>query len=142
MERTGRVMSSLILAIATAFLTLFLGLFLSLESTVLAEWGTADSEGTIYVAHWTHTPENCPGRSREGAKMLSDFWASRDEAVRKGVKVLGAFVTVTEHDYYIIVQAKDYTAVVEFFLPLVPTQTGSFRPVLPMEEWLKINQPR
>ncbi len=110
-------------------LALFLGLLFSLESSLLAEVGSVDNEGTIYVAHWTHTPENCPGRSREGAKMLSDFWASREEAAKKGIKILGAYVTVTEHDYYIIVQARDYTSVVEFFLPLVPTQTGSFRPV-------------
>ncbi len=30
----------------------------------------ATDEGTIYVAHWVHTPENCPGRSKEGAEML------------------------------------------------------------------------
>jgi uncharacterized protein with GYD domain len=120
-------------------LTLFLGSFLSFQTAVMAEGA---NEGTTYVAHWTHTPENCPGRTTEGAKMLSDFWASREEAERKGIKILGAYVTVKEHDYYIIVQAKDYTSVVEFFLPLVPTQAGSFRPVLPMEEWIRINQPK
>jgi uncharacterized protein with GYD domain len=125
-----------------SFMALFVAVFLPLELKVLAEGSAADSEGTIYVAHWTHTPENCPGRTREGAKMLSDFHASFSEASRKGIKILGAYVTVTEHDYYIIVQAKDYASVAEFFLPLVPTQTGSFRPVLPMEEWIKINQPR
>ncbi len=100
----------------------------------------SNDEGTIYVAHWTHTPENCPGRTKDGAKMLSDFWASRDEVEKKGIKILGSYVTVTEHDYYIIVQAKDYSEMVKFFLPLIPTQTGSFRPVLPMQEWIDINQ--
>lgn len=131
MERINREMT---------FLALFIGLFLFLNSTVYG--GTVDNEGTIYVAHWTHTPDNCPGKSKEGARMLSDFWANRDMAAKKGIKILGAYVTVTEHDYYIIVQAKDYASVVKFFLPLVPTQTGSFRPVLPMEEWIKINQPK
>ena len=23
-----------------------------------------DSDGMLFVAHWTHTPENCPGRSK------------------------------------------------------------------------------
>ena len=58
-----------------------------------------NDEGTIYVAHWTHTPENCPGITKEGAKMLSDFWASRSDAEKKGIKILGSYVTVTEHDY-------------------------------------------
>ena len=56
----------------------------------------ANDEGTIYVAHWTHTPENCPGRTKDGAKMLSDFWASREEVEKKGIKILGSYVTVTE----------------------------------------------
>lgn len=98
---------------------------------------TADKK-TIYVAYWTHTPENCPGRSGDGAKMLNMFWEGRKKAEEKGVKILGAYVTVTEHDYYIIVEASDYSAVVEFFLPLVPSQTGKFAPVLTMDEWLKI----
>ncbi|MHC4183154.1 MAG: DUF3303 family protein [Planctomycetota bacterium] len=98
------------------------------------------NEGTIYVAHWIHTPENCPGRTKEGAKMLSDFWASRSDAEKKGIKILGSYITVTEHDFYIIVQAKDYSEMVKFFLPLVPTQTGSFRPVLSMGDWIEINQ--
>ncbi len=95
-------------------------------------------KGTIYVAHWTHSPENCPGRSGDGAKMLSKFWEGRKKAEEKGIKILGAYVTVTEHDYFIIVEANDYSAVVEFFLTLVPTQTGKIVPVLTMDEWLKI----
>lgn len=101
-----------------------------------------ENDGVLYVAHWTHTAENCPGRSKEGAKMLSDFYASREAAAQKGVKILGSYVTVTEHDYYIIFQAKDYAEAVKFFLPRVPTQTGAIRPVLPMAEWIKINQPK
>ncbi len=94
--------------------------------------------GTIYVAHWTHDVENCPLRSREGGKLLSDLLANREVAAQKGIKIIAAYITVTEHDLYIIVQAKDYASVVEFFLPLVPTQKGTFKPVLPMEEWTRI----
>jgi len=99
-------------------------------------------EGTIYVAHWTHTPENCPGRSPESAEMLRNFWASCGQAPSLGIKILGGYVTVTGHAYYIIVQAKDFAAVQKFFLPLVPTQTGNFIPVLTMDEWISMNQPK
>jgi len=103
------------------------------------EWAIgAAGKKAIYVAYWSHTPENCPGRSADGAKMLNTFWEGRKKAEEKGIKILGAYVTVTEHDYYIIVEASDYSAVVEFFFPLVPTQTGKFAPVLTMDEWLKI----
>jgi hypothetical protein len=101
-----------------------------------------EDEGTIYVAYWSHTPENCPGRSKGGAKMLSDFWARRDEFARKGIKILGGYVTVTGHAYYILLQAKDFATVTEFSLPLVPTQTGTFIPVLTMDEWIMMNQPK
>ncbi len=102
-------------------------------------WAVSVAEKrTLYVAHWTHTPENCPGRSGDGAKMLSKFWEGKKLAEEKGIIILGAYVTVTEHDYFIIFEANDYAAAVEFFLPLVPSQTGKIVPVLTMDEWLKI----
>jgi hypothetical protein len=101
-----------------------------------------DEVGTIYMGLWKHTPETCPGRSKEGAKMLSGFWSRRAEWERKGVKILGAWVTVTGHGYYIVVQSKDFAAVTEFFLPLCPSQTGDFVPVLTMDEWITMNQPK
>ena len=61
-------------------------------------------------------------RSGDGAKMLNRF--GKGERLKKRVKVLGAYVTVTEHDYYIIVEANDYSAVV-ILSPIVPSQTGN-----------------
>ena len=98
----------------------------------------ADNKNILYVAHWTHTPENCPGRSAEGAKMLNKFWEGRKKAEEKGIRILGAYVTVTEHDYFIVFEANDYSAALEFFLPLVPSQTSKIAPVLTMDDWLKI----
>jgi len=98
----------------------------------------ADNKKILYVAHWTHTAENCPGRSGDGAKMLNKFWEGRKKAEEKGIRILAAYVTVTEHDYFIIFEANDYSAAVEFFLPLVPSQTGKIVPVLTMDDWLKI----
>lgn len=83
-------------------------------------------------------PENCPGRSEEGAMMLSKFWEGRKIAEEKGVTILGAYATVTEHDFFIILEANDYSAVVEFFLPLVPSQTGKIVPVLTIDECLQM----
>lgn len=99
-------------------------------------------EGMVFVAHWTHTPENCPGRSHEGATMLNEFWAQRDLAAKKGVKILSAYVAVTEHAYYITVQAKDYQSMLEFFEPLAPTQTGAVHPVTTMDAWTKHIDPK
>ncbi|MDF0676051.1 MAG: hypothetical protein P0120_17220 [Nitrospira sp.] len=101
-----------------------------------------DNDGMVFVAHWTHTPENCPGRSKEGATMLNEFWAKRDLAAKKGVKILSAYVAATEHTYYITVQAKDYQSLLEFFEPLAPTQTGAIHPVTTMDEWTKHIDPK
>jgi len=101
-----------------------------------------DSDGMLFVAHWTHTPENCPGRSKEGATMLNEFWAKRDLAAKKGIKILSGYVAVTEHTYYITVQAKDYQSLLEFFEPLAPTQVGGIHPVTTMDEWTKHIDPK
>ena len=130
-----------IFGVFVLFVTLvFSGSKLSAEDTEKESGWTigADNKKTFYVAHWTHTPENCPGRSGDGAKMLNKFWEGRKRAEEKGIKILGAYVTVTEHDYFIIFEANDYSAAVEFFLPLVPSQTGKIVPVLTMDDWLKI----
>ncbi|CAB1276458.1 DUF3303 domain-containing protein [Candidatus Nitrosacidococcus tergens] len=95
----------------------------------------AKDDGMIFMVHWTHTPENCPGRSKEGATMLNDFWAGREQAEKKGVKILSAYVAATEHTYYIAVQAKDYQTMLEFFEILAPTQTGNIHPVTTMDKW-------
>ncbi len=97
----------------------------------------ADGGWMLFVAHWTHTPENCPGRSKEGATMLNEFWAKRDLAAKNGVKILSAYVAVTEHTYHITVQAKDYQSMLEFFEPLAPTKIGGIHPVTTMDEWTK-----
>src|SRR3990172_5481317 len=109
----------------------------SIEKESAWSINTGDKK-TLYVAHWTHTPENCPGRSGDGAKMLNKFWEGRKKAEEKGIKIIGSYVTVTEHDYFIIFEANDYSAAVEFFIPLVPSQTGKIVPVLTMDDWLKI----
>jgi len=51
-------------------------------------------------------------------------------------------VAVTEHTYYITVQAKNYQSLLEFFEPLAPTQTGTIHPVTTMDEWTKHIDPK
>ncbi len=135
-HRMTRLIGVCVLSIAS----IFFGTKLYAEvSEKEPEWAiSASGKKTLYVAYWTHTPENCPGRSADGAKMLSRFWEGRKKAEEKGIKILGAYVTVTEHDYFIIFEANVYSAAVEFFLPLVPSQTGKIVPVLTMDDWLKI----
>ena len=112
------------------------------RSLLKSETDKMNNDGMLFVAHWTHTPENCPGRSKEGATMLNEFWAKRDLAAKKGIKILSGYVAVTEHTYYITVQAKDYQSMLEFFEPLASTQTGGIHPVTTMDEWTKHIDPK
>lgn len=112
------------------------------EVTMKKEPKQIVSDGMLFVAHWTHTPENCPGRSNEGAQMLIEFWEQREEAERKGMKILGAYVGATEHVYFIIIQANNYQSILEFFAPLVSTQRGTIHPVTTMDEWTLFIQPK
>ena len=52
-----------------------------------AGWAINPSEKkTLYVAHWTHTPENCPGRTTDGAKVLGKFWEGKKMPRQKGLR--------------------------------------------------------
>ncbi|MGA6829408.1 hypothetical protein ACO9S2_17595 [Nitrospira sp. NS4] len=51
-------------------------------------------------------------------------------------------MAVTEHTYYTTVRDKDYQSLLEFFEPLVPTQTGGIHPVTTMDEWTKHIDPK
>ncbi len=35
-----------------------------MHQEMTAAGGKHENEGMLFVAHWTHTPENCPGRSQ------------------------------------------------------------------------------
>ncbi|GMV50676.1 hypothetical protein FBQ96_10710 [Nitrospirales bacterium NOB] len=74
--------------------------------------------------------------------MLNEFWAKRDLAAKKGIKILSGYVAVTEQTYYITVQAKDYRSLLEFFEPLASTQTGGIHPVTTMDGWTKHIDPK
>jgi len=65
--------------------------------------------------------------------MPNDLLARRTQFEKKKVNILGGYVTVTGHCYYIIVQSEDFAAITEF-LPFCLTQTGDFVPVLTMDE--------
>ena len=105
----------------------------------------ADADGTVMLAVVDGMGGHADGaRAAEVAMraMLNEFWAKRDLAAKKGVKILSAYVAVTEHTYYITVQAKNYQSLLEFFEPLAPTQIGAIHPVTTMDEWTKHIDPK
>jgi len=51
-------------------------------------------------------------------------------------------MSLTSHTYYIIIQAKEYQSMLEFFEPLAPTRTGGIHPVPTMDEWTRHIDPK
>jgi hypothetical protein len=95
----------------------------------------------FFVGHGTHTPENCPGRSKEGAQCSLTSGLNARKPQKKSQDSWGAYVGATEHVNYIMVQAKDYQSMLEFFVPLIFTQQGTINPVTTMDERTKFIQP-
>lgn len=90
----------------------------------------------IFQVVHTHTSENCPARSPEQTKVLSNWW----QAFKKnsGVKVLAGYVSPTDHTFYISVEADDYSTLARALGPLVPVGTGRVIPVLSLDQTLAI----
>jgi hypothetical protein len=84
----------------------------------------------------THTSENCPARSPETTKVLSNWW----QALKKtpGVKVLAGYVSPVDHTFYITVEADDYATLARALGPVVPVGTGRVIPLLSLDQTLAI----
>jgi hypothetical protein len=87
------------------------------------------------VVH-THTNEDCPARSPENLKPISDWWQGLKKA--PGVKVLTGYVSPLDHTYYISVEADDYATVARALGTLVSIGTGRVIPVLTIDQTLPI----
>ncbi len=85
------------------------------------------------VVH-THTSENCPARSPEQTKAVSNWWQTLKKT--SGVKVLAGYVSPLDHTYYITVEADDYPTLARALGPLVSFGTGRIIPVLTLDQSL------
>jgi hypothetical protein len=87
------------------------------------------------VVH-THTSENCPARSPEQMKSLTNW----SQTIKKtpGVKVLAAYVSPLDHTFYITVEADDYPTLARALGPLVSLGTGHVIPVLELDQTFAI----
>ncbi len=83
-----------------------------------------------------HTTENCPGRSPEKLKPISEWWHGLKKI--SGIKVLAGYVSPLDHAYYINVEADDYSTVAKALGPLMTIGTGQVIPVLTMDQTIPI----
>lgn len=92
-----------------------------------------------FIATLTHSPETCWTRTEHRGKAREWIAGIDDRAEAHGVELLGAYVTPTEHTFYIIVEADDYDAVTKFLgPPLLEDHEGHIAPILTLKEGVAV----
>jgi hypothetical protein len=80
----------------------------------------------------THTVEECPARSSEQLKPITDWWQSLKKT--PGVKVLSGTVSPLDHTFYVTAEANDYPTLAKALGPLMSIGTGRIIPVLTLDQ--------
>ena len=88
-----------------------------------------------FIATLTHSPGACWTRTEQKGKAGEWIAGIDHRAAEHGVELLGAYVTPTEHTFYIIVEADDYEDVTCFLgPPLLHDHDGHIAPILTLRE--------
>lgn len=103
----------------------------------LTSWPTNGPWGyTVrFIATLTHSPESCWTRTEHRGRAREWIASIDDRADEHGVELVGAYVTPTEHTFYVIVEADDYEDVTRFLgPPLLHDHEGHIAPILTLKE--------
>ncbi len=87
-----------------------------------------------FLATLTHEPADCWGRPENEGRARSWIADMPDRAERFNVDLHCAFVTPTEHTFYIVVEAEAYEAAGFLGGALLEDHEGVIAPVLPLRE--------
>ncbi len=88
----------------------------------------------FHVTH-VHTHETCPAHEPEIVK--STFGRMMAEIGDSGVDLIGAWVDITAHTVYMIVDANDASALFKAFDPILTLGTAQISPVIDAATALK-----
>jgi len=81
-----------------------------------------------FVVTQMHAPSDCPSDEPEVLKKLGHAF-SDGEAMRKGVKLLGAYIAPLEHTFFFVLEADSLAKVTDFLRPAVKLGTAKVTPV-------------
>lgn len=88
----------------------------------------------LFIAILTHEPADCWTRPENRQKARTWIAGIDDRAAEHGVDVRGAYVTPTEHTFYIVLEADSFEDVTGFLgSPLLEDHDGHVAPVLSLE---------
>lgn len=89
----------------------------------------------LFIATLSHDPEHCWVREENEAKARDWIANIDDNAEEHGVSLRGAYVTPSEHKFYLIVEADSFEAITRFLgPPFLPDHDGHIAPVLEVKE--------
>lgn len=87
-----------------------------------------------FVVSHVHAPSDCPSDRPEVMKKLGND-LSDVEAMKKGVKLLAAYVAPLEHTFFFILEAESLAKVTDFLKPAAKLGTAN---VVPVDEFQKV----
>lgn len=88
-----------------------------------------------FIATLTHAPEDCWARGENRQKARTWIAEMDDRSRETGVDLQCAYVTPTEHTFYIVVESDSYEDVSEFLgSPLLEDHDGHIAPVLSLRD--------
>ena len=81
-----------------------------------------------FVVTQMHAPADCPSDEPEVLEKLGHAFSER-EAVKKGVRLLGAYIAPLEHTFFFILEAGSLAKVTDFLRPAAKLGTAKVTPV-------------
>ena len=81
----------------------------------------------FHITH-THTPENCPAHNPEQIKATFGQMMANVETA--GANLIGAYVDIPAHEFFLIVEADRIEQVNEMLDPALELGYGEVRPVV------------
>ncbi len=93
----------------------------------------------FHLTH-THTPETCPVRSRDTLDYYRDWWTGLKDT--RGVKLLSAYASPTDHTIYVAVEADDFATVARALRPLNTIGSGHTHPVMTLDDVITMAESR
>jgi len=86
----------------------------------------------IFQVIHVHSSEDCPARSPEQLKPITQWWQSLKRT--SGIKVISGYVSPLDHTFYITVEAEDYTTLARNLGPIMSIGTGQVIPVMTLDQ--------
>ena len=88
----------------------------------------------LFHVHHVHTRETCPAVHPEMRERVAQWWTAIQ--TNPDVKVVSCYVSASDHNFYIALEADDNAALAKAIGPLNGLGTGNTSPVVSLDDVL------